>query len=399
MNRFLVAFDKCKGSLSAHELCNLGEKVLTERYPNSEICKVPLTDGGEGFALILTEAGKGKIHQVQVHDSLGREKNAHFGICEIPNLNERVIKYLNLPNQGRLAIIEMAEAAGLADIPVDQRNPWKTSTYGVGEILKAAVEHGTDVILLGIGGSSTNDAGMGALAALGATFINQEGEPVRFPYPSSWASIVDVNFDQLVNLPPVRIACDVDNILLGQNGATACYGPQKGLAEEQVNQFEEIIRNLLTSLSSTFPDVFEKSKVKGSGAAGGMGYGLSLAYNVSLVQGFNLVRDWFGIEEQIHEATLVITGEGRFDKTSLSGKGPFEILRLADGKNTPSLVIAGSVDEESVGEVSKDFRFCDIVAFGRKDWTLEKNLSLAEEQFTKTLLEYNFSRFGQNFIS
>ena len=96
---------------------------------------------------------------------------------------------------------------------------------------------------------------------------------------------------------------------------------------------------------------------------------------------------------------MVITGEWRFDKTSLSGKGPFEILRLADGKNTPSLVIAGSVDEESAVEVSKDFRFCDIVAFGRKDWTLEKNLSLAEEQFTKTLLEYNFSRFGQNFIN
>lgn len=395
MNKFLVAFDKCKGSLTAHELCNLAENVLLERFPESEIYKVPLTDGGEGFAQILTEAGKGKIHQIQVGDSLGREKKAHFGICEIPSLNERVIKYLNLPDQGKLAIIEMAEAVGLADVPVDQRNPWETSTYGVGQMLKAAVEHGADIILLGIGGSSTNDAGMGALAALGTTFFTQQGEPVSFPCPSSWTSIVDVNFDQLVNLPPVRIACDVDNVLLGQNGATACYGPQKGLAEEQIDQFEQEIRNLLTSLSSTFPDVFEKSKVNGSGAAGGMGYGLSLAYDVSLVQGFNLVSDWFGIDEQIHDATLVITGEGRFDKTSLSGKGPFEILRLADGKNTHSLVMAGSVDEESAGEVSKKFRFCDVVAFGRKDWTLEKNLSLAEEQFTKTLLEYNFPDLGK----
>jgi glycerate kinase len=395
MSNFLVAFDKCKGSLTSHDLCNLAETVLKGRFPNSTISKVPLTDGGEGFVQILTEAGRGSFHDLQVIDSIGREKLVNFGICDIRNLNSRVIEYLDLPKQGKLAIVEMAVAAGLADLPTEKRNPWETSTYGVGQILKETGKLGVDAVLLGIGGSSTNDAGIGALSALGANFEYDSEESLDIPYPSTWSSIKAVKFDDLVELPPIKVACDVGNTLFGENGATSCYGPQKGLSLDEIIQFEEELKKILTSFTPYFPDALDKSNKKGSGAAGGMGYGLSLAYDVSLVEGFNLVSNWFGVDKQIQEANFVITGEGRFDKSSLYGKGPFEILRLADGCKTPSLIMAGSVEEEAVTTVSRQFQFCDVIAFGRPDWTLDKNLYFAKEQFTETLHKFVFPEIDE----
>ena len=397
MSTFLVAFDKCKGSLSSHQLCNLAETVLKDRFPDSDVRKVPLTDGGDGFVEILTEAGKGRFHDTWVVDSIGREKKVNFGVCEIQNLNRQVIEYLELPKYGKLAIVEMAVAAGLADLPVEKHNPWETSTFGVGQILKETAKLGVDSVLLGIGGSSTIDAGIGALSALGACFEYNGVQSARIPYPSSWSSITGVNFDDLAKLPPIKVACDVGNILLGENGATSCYGPQKGLVKNEIILFEEELKKILTSFTPYFPDALEKSKNNGSGAAGGLGYGLSLVYDVSLVQGFNLIRDWFSIDQQIQEASFVITGEGRFDKSSLYGKGPFEILRLSDDYRTPSLIMAGSVDKESVAEVFRQYQSCDVIAFGRSDWTLDKNLHFAKEQFSKTLHEYNFPKINACF--
>ena len=390
MTHFLVACDKCKGSLSAFEMCTLAESVLSERFPTSNVTKVPLTDGGEGFCEILTRGAQGVLHSIEVLDSVGSKKKAQYGICDVEKLSPKVIKFLNLPTSGNLGIVEMAQAAGLADLPESKRNPWETSTFGVGQILKEVAGFGVDVILLGIGGSSTNDIGIGALNALGLSLKSHENNEISFPIPSVWKNVTGIDMDGLDSLPPIRIACDVDNQLLGHQGATAQYGPQKGLHDRDIEQFEEQIKEILNIIESHRSDIFELSKVKGSGAAGGIGFGLSIFYDVSLVHGFDLISSWFEIDKKIEEADYVITGEGRFDQTSLSGKGPYEIIRLADSKNTPSLVMAGSVDSKTAREISGNFRGCDLISFGRSDWSLDKNLSRANQNFTETLIGYEF---------
>jgi len=390
MTHFLVACDKCKGSLSAFEMCNLAESVLSERFPTSDVTKVPLTDGGEGFCEILTLGVQGVLHSIEVLDSVGSKQKVQYGICDVEKLSPKVIKFLNLPSCGNLGIVEMAQAAGLADLPESKRNPWETSTFGVGQILKEVAGFGVDVILLGIGGSSTNDIGIGALNALGLSLKSHDNNEISFPIPSVWKNVAGIDIDGLDSLPPIRIACDVDNQLFGKTGATAQYGPQKGLAEKDIEKFQEQIKRILKILESHRTDIFELSKSKGSGAAGGMGFGLSIFYDVSLVHGFDLISSWFEIDHKIEEADYVITGEGRFDQTSLCGKGPFEIIRLSNLKDTPSLVMAGSVDPKTAIEISGKFTGCDLIPFGRSDWSLDKNLSRANQNFTETLTGYEF---------
>ena len=298
---------------------------------------------------------------------------------------------LELPSSGKLAIVEMAQSAGLADLTSDQRNPWQTSTYGVGQMLLEAARLGVDAILLGIGGSSTNDIGLGALHALGLSIKNEKQEEIPFPSPSTWTNIRELGPESLSDLPPIRIACDVENQLLGEFGATAQYGPQKGLPKSEIGLFESEIKDLLNLLKPKEPKTFDLAKANGSGAAGGMGFGLSLFYEVSLVQGFQLISSWFEIEKKIKKADFVITAEGRFDQTSMDGKGPYEIVKVAQQNSTQSLVIAGSVDDKVAVQLSKNFPDCSFISFGRSDWTMEKNLSCARENFLSTLLKYPFS--------
>ena len=391
MANFLVACDKCKGSLSAFEVCSLAKSVLQQRFPGSQIAEVPLTDGGEGFTDILTCGATGLFHPIKVKDSIGNQKQAKIGLCEIAKLPASVTQALELPSSGKLAIVEMAQSAGLADLTSDQRNPWRTSTYGVGQMLLEAARLGVDAILLGIGGSSTNDIGLGALHALGLSIKNEKQEEIPFPSPSTWTNIRELGPESLSDLPPIRIACDVENQLLGEFGATAQYGPQKGLPKSEIGLFESEIKDLLNLLKSKEPKTFDLAKANGSGAAGGMGFGLSLFYEVSLVQGFQLISSWFEIEKKIKKADFVITAEGRFDQTSMDGKGPYEIVKVAQQNSTQSLVIAGSVDDKVAVQLSKNFPDCSFISFGRSDWTMEKNLSCARENFLSTLLKYPFS--------
>ena len=391
MANFLVACDKCKGSLSAFEVCSLAKSVLQQRFPGSQIVEVPLTDGGEGFTDILTCGATGLFHPIKVKDSIGNQKQAKIGLCEIAKLPASVTQALELPSSGKLAIVEMAQSAGLADLTSDQRNPWQTSTYGVGQMLLEAARLGVDAILLGIGGSSTNDIGLGALHALGLSIKNEKQEEIPFPSPSTWTNIRELGPESLSDLPPIRIACDVENQLLGEFGATAQYGLQKGLPKSEIGLFESEIKDLLNLLKPKEPKTFDLAKANGSGAAGGMGFGLSLFYEVSLVQGFQLISSWFEIEKKIKKADFVITAEGRFDQTSMDGKGPYQIVKVAQQNSTQSLVIAGSVDDKVAVQLSKNFPDCSFISFGRSDWTMEKNLSCARENFLSTLLKYPFS--------
>ena len=396
MQKFLLAFDKCKGSLSASELCELAENYLKKRYLGCQVKKAPLTDGGEGFVAILTEAVNGELHSVSVKNSIGEAKSANIGICQLADIPHEVLSYFRLPENGKLGIVEMAQSAGLADLAMDQRDPWKTSTYGVGEMLKEASLLGVNAILLGIGGSSTNDIGLGALAALGATFWDQNDQKITNPFPDHWQQIIRIEFADLVSLPPLFVACDVDNPLLGENGATAQYGPQKGLPLDQVKQFEEKIIHCQSLLRLSFQDADELAKFEGSGAAGGIGYGLSLPFSVSLVSGFDLISKWFDLRNLVENADLVLTGEGRFDKTSLSGKGPFELLRLADKKLKSSILLAGSIEFDAVKDVCKGFHHCELLQFGKNEWSLERNLSLAEERFLDTLNAFSFENMNDH---
>jgi glycerate kinase len=250
--------------------------------------------------------------------------------------------------QGNIAVIEMSSIAGLADLMVQERNPWLTSTFGVGQLLEHCDKFEVSLILLGIGGSSTNDMGVGALSSLGVKFMDRDGHPVPFPSPETWSNIKEISTENLSTLPPIRIACDVSNQLLGEGGATYQFGLQKGLYPDRKQEMEEEMLHMSAALATAFQKPLSFREQEGSGAAGGVGYGLSLAFDTSFVSGFSLISKWFNLEEAVKESDLILTGEGRFDRTSLYGKGPFEIIRMASNYGKNIILLAGSVESEAV---------------------------------------------------
>ena len=383
--RVLLAFDKCKGSLSAERMCSLAHSACTGKSLEFSAVSVPLTDGGEGFSTILTSGADGEHRKFEARDSLGRQKTVHFGLCRAERLPPKAGEFLSLNGSEKIAILEMASVVGVADLKQEERNPWNTTTLGVGELMLEVARLGVDLILLGIGGSSTNDAGLGALSSLGLRFLDQDGRRIEVPCPSSWNQVSRIETDELMALPPVVIACDVKNRLLGPEGATHQFGPQKGLPENELADLEAAVTDMLAKLVQNFPTAREISKMPGTGAAGGIGFGLSLNYETSLKPGFSLLDHWFGLEEQIGKSDLILTGEGRFDRTSMSGKGPFEVIRLAHRYKRKCLVLAGSVEEEARRECIDRFPFCSIEAFGREDLTLEENFSQAPSLFKSKL--------------
>jgi glycerate kinase len=385
--RILAAFDKCKDSLSAEDLCTLVCKRIKKHSQDISVRSLPQTDGGEGFASILTLAKGGDMRTVQALDSLGRDRAVRLGLLDIESLSEEVISLLSLPAKGKIALIEMASVAGLAELKVAERNPWKTSTVGVGECLRECREWGVTAILLGIGGSSTNDMGLGALSSLGVRFLDEEKKSIDFPCPQTWGSIHSVDSSALLSFPPVKIACDVSNPLLGENGATFQFGPQKGLQWEDQETMEGKMAEMSQLMEQSFPDAKGKSDLPGMGAAGGIGFGLSRACEVSMIGGFSLVSKWFELETEIEESDLVLTGEGRFDETSLQGKGPCEILRMAMKQGKRCVLLAGSVQPDTVLRFREENPLAEIYAFGREELSLEENLANAEEFFLGKLDE------------
>ena len=385
--RILAAFDKCKDSLSAEDLCKLARERIIKYSQNISVRTLPQTDGGEGFVSILTLAKGGKLQTSEALDALGRNRSVRLGILDIENLNKEVVDLLRLPSKGKIALIEMASVVGLADLKLEERNPWETSTVGVGECLRESSKWGVCAILLGIGGSSTNDMGVGALSSLGVRFLDGNMQTVDLPCPQTWGSIHSVDSSELVSLPPVKIACGVKNPLLGANGATAQFGPQKGLRSEDVEKMEGQMIEMATLVERSLPDEKVRSDSPGMGAAGGIGFGLSLACDVSMVEGFSLVSKWFELESEIGKSDIVLTGEGRFDETSLQGKGPCEIIRMASKLGKRCVLLAGSVQNEAALRFREENALAEIYAFGREELSLEENLARAEELFLAKLDE------------
>jgi glycerate kinase len=353
--RALLAFDKFKDALSAPQACALAAGSLRARQPDWTLDLCPLTDGGEGFCEILTQALGGTFEAHTVTGPRGEPVVARLGFVPLALIPATARRLLDLPDSqlsalnsqlpldARVAVVEMAAASGLALLAPEARDPWLTSTTGTGELIRLAARPGVAAILLGLGGSATSDLGLGALAALGLNFVSATGELIDPPTPSRWPEIARLDGKLPADLPPLRIACDVANPLLGPNGAAAIYGPQKGLRPADLRRLDNEAARLalLLCTHSAKPDTL--MDVPGAGAAGGISFGLMAAASAQLISGFDLVSAWLDLDSRLAAADLVLTGEGRFDASSLSGKGPGALAARAAALGKPVHVFAGAI--------------------------------------------------------
>jgi len=340
--RILLAFDKFKDAISAEEACTVAGASLRQRHPDLTIDLCPLTDGGEGFARILTRAAAGSLHAHEVTGPLGRPVRGEFGLMPLDRLPKRVGKRLGLSSRrgGMVGVVDMASASGLARIPAAERNPWKTTSRGTGELCLAAAQQGAQVLLLGIGGSGTSDLGLGCLQALGLRARDENGRGIPILCPEHWKNVSVLEGALPPGFPPTYVACDVANPLLGPRGMVRVYGPQKGLPAEDLAAFEKDAELMAGKLLERVGKSKDLMGIPGAGAAGGIGFGLMVWAGAEMVPGAELVLDWLDLPARIRAADIVLTGEGRFDRSSLEGKGPAAVLRLAldAGKQVHALV-------------------------------------------------------------
>jgi glycerate kinase len=345
--RVLLAFDKFKDSLTAREACETAARALRSRHPDWQLDLCPLADGGDGFAEVLSRAVGGSLQKFPVSGPLGGWVDAAMGLVPVKKVPPAALRLLQLEpaasGDAPIAVIEMAAASGLALLPPEARDPWLTSSYGTGQLIRAASEMGATAVLLGVGGSATNDLGLGALSALGYEFRTATGGKLRPPVPATWSSLALVEGSLFPSIPPIRIACDVSNPLLGVRGATAVYGPQKGLKPADFDRFEAALGAAAELLAAACGAPAGLANQAGAGAAGGISFGLMAGARARLLPGFELVAAWLDLPARLAAADLVITGEGRFDQSSSEGKGPGAVAAQARALGKPLHLFAGQI--------------------------------------------------------
>lgn len=326
MPKALIAVDKFKGSLSALEACECIAKGLGDGW-DCEMC--PIADGGEGFTEAMIEAAAGEWIECGCDDALGREVTARYGVIQ---------------SRGKkVAVMEMAAACGMWRIGNDERDVMQASTFGVGQMMIHATQvAGVNEILIGIGGSATNDGGAGMAEALGVKFFDENTRVIR-ACPQELQRLARIAMDGVIALPPIRVACDVENPLCGTNGASFVYGPQKGASAKQVSQLDEILRKM-ADLSGKA----DCATSPGAGAAGGLGFGLMAFAGAELRSGFSLVADALDLQTRIRSADLIITGEGSLDAQSLNGKGPLGVAQLAKKMGKKCVGFAGRIESREL---------------------------------------------------
>jgi glycerate kinase len=334
MKKIVIAPDSFKGSVTAAEACEAIKRGIRKFLPDAEIISLPMADGGEGTVDALVAATGGTLRHAPVRGPLGEDVLAAYGLLGEPGT--------------KTAIIEMAASSGLPLVPSDQRNPLNTTTYGLGELILDALAQGCKKILLGLGGSATNDGGCGMAQALGARFYNQAGTEIDTYVTGRLAGAISSldceELHEVVRDAEFVTACDVTNPLLGENGASYTYGPQKGATPE-------IVRELDANLAHVY-DLIEAETgaqvrdIAGAGAAGGLGAAVLAFLNAKLERGIELVMRESGFDEKIQGADLIITGEGRIDKTSAQGKSLSGIAAAAAKQNIPVIALAGSVNDD-----------------------------------------------------
>jgi glycerate kinase len=324
--KIIVAPDSFKGSLSAVNAAHFIEAGIKNAESEIEVIKIPMADGGEGTVEAVITAVGGEIRHCAVTGPLGNEVDSFYGIL----------------SDGKTAIIEMAAASGLTLVPQELRNPMITTSYGTGELIKKAVEAGCSRLIIGIGGSSTNDGGMGMAQALGVRFFDDRGNELGMG-GLQLNKIFRIDISNMLDFTNVEVtvACDVKNPLCGPEGASAVFGPQKGATDEMVTELDNGLRNFADKIRETSGKSI--TNIPGSGAAGGMGGGLVAFLDAFLQPGINIMKDLLKLEAQIKNADLVITGEGRTDSQTLYGKVPFGIAQIAKQYGIPVICISGSI--------------------------------------------------------
>ncbi|MEE4220107.1 glycerate kinase [Pseudomonas viridiflava] len=327
--KIVIAPDSFKDSLSAQAVADAIASGLAEVWPDAELVKCPMADGGEGTVEAVLDACEGQWMSAQVSGPLGDSVSAQWGWLA----------------QSRTAIIEMAMASGLQLLTLKQRDACLTSTEGTGQLISAALDAGAQRVILAIGGSATNDGGSGMLSALGARFLDRNDQPL----PRGGRALTDLARIDLSGLDPrlanvrVEIAADVDNPLCGPNGASHIFGPQKGASPDQVLALDAALAHFADHSARTLGRDLRDSP--GSGAAGGMGFAAKAYLNASFRAGVEVVANLTGLEQALVGADLVITGEGRFDAQTLRGKTPLGVARVAQRQRVPVIVLAGTLGE------------------------------------------------------
>lgn len=376
--RVVVAPDSFKGSISARDLCAAARRGIHAVDPAIEVIELPLADGGEGTVENMVYSTKGKTRLVQVNDPLGRPIRAAYGIL----------------GDDATVIIEMAQASGLPLLKPDERNPLITSSFGTGELIVHALNEGYRKFIIGLGGSATNDGGVGMLKALGAAFYDQDGVLL----PKGGASLEKLSYMDLSGLDKrlqestFTIASDVNNPLCGANGASAVFGPQKGATPEMVQRLDMAL--------SRFADVAEKQlgfdvrHLPGSGAAGGMGAALFAFLHAEFKSGIELVMDAIHFEQNIQAADLIITGEGKLDDQTMAGKAIAGVCKKAKPYQIPTIAICGGMEltSEQMDEIGLLAGFSIVPKPCSLDEAMEQAEGWAQERVEQII------RFMKRFV-
>ncbi len=325
--KIVLAPDSFKGSLTAAEVCEAIAAGIRKVIPEAQLAFCPMADGGEGTVQSLVDATHGRIVRQAVTGPLGHPVEAFFGIL----------------GDGKTGVIEMAAASGLPLVPDGQKNPLLTTTYGTGELIRAALDLGCTRLVIGIGGSATNDGGAGMATALGYRFLDAAGEelPQGGGHLQNLARIDAFQRDARLATSEITVACDVTNPLVGPNGASAVYGPQKGANLEMVAALDNALNNFAAVVKRDLG--IAVAELPGAGAAGGLGAGLVAFGNARLQRGVELVIETVGLKAQLQTADLVITGEGAIDGQTIQGKTPIGVAKAAKEFGKPVLAIAGGL--------------------------------------------------------
>ena len=320
----LIAPDKFKGSLSAREVAENIALGLRDVLRDANIAIVPMADGGEGTAEVICDALGGSWLKCKAHDPLGREIDA---------------RYVWIADR-KLAVLEMSEAAGMWRLSRDERDPLRTDTFGVGEMILDAAQYGAREMIIGLGGSATNDGGFGMARALGFRFDYEHEHEKKV---TCLFHLVKIAKPKELTLPKIIAAVDVRNPLLGENGATRVFGPQKGAADDKIDNLERALAKLADVVSKEFGVDYRDEP--GAGAAGGLGFGLMSFCGARIRQGFDVVAEAVRLESKMKDVDLVITGEGSLDRQTLEGKTPAGVAQLARKLGKRVFAIAGRTDE------------------------------------------------------